>query len=1386
MKYSPFNHKNPRNAGFFGTSGHDKTTLLLEYLESRLLLNAAILAVAQADEPFDYGWTVTLGGSGHDESFDVITDVLGNVFITGNYFKTVDFDNSTIAQDEHTSNGSGDVFITKLNADGSYGWTATFGADGWDRGMDLATDDWGNVYATGYFKGSVDFNPGEEEEDIHTSQGSNDVFVVKMNADGSYGWTRTIGAEQQDDGYGIAIDAGGAVIVTGIFSGAVDFDVNVSQGGEDIHTATGAQDVFVTKWHADGSYGWTATWGGESADYVEDVAVDSSDNVVVTGYFLNTVDFNPDGAGGEHTSKGSYDVFITRLGGDGGYQWTKTFGGTEWDQSSNLSVDSMGNIFVTGTFAKAVDFNPSDGTDKHTSAGETDIFVMRLNADGGYGWARTFGGDYFDFGQSVAVGSMGSVLVTGYFWGTVDFDASGVGDEHTSNGFADIFVTKLNTDGSYVWTTTFGSSNPDYGNGIAADFANNILFTGYFQDTVDFDPTAEPDNHTSNGGKDAFVGKLFFQNLRPEIGWLSASPEKAVLHETLTLRADGAEDVDGTVTKVQFYQDSNHNGVFDPLSDALLGEDENGADNWRLTFAVDDFPAGYNAFFARARDNVGAWSDVRRTSVEVVKDHFLYSYDWTVSAGAGGIDGSRDITIDSYNNSITTGYFQGTVDFDPTEGEDLHSSHGSHDVFITKIHADGSYGWTITFGDADSDEGAGVAVDDENNIFVTGYFNDVVDFDSSAAADEHASGGAEDIFVVKLNPAGDFLWARTLGGTMNDRGYGIAVDGAGNVVVSGHFEDAVDFNPGDGVDIHLTNGWEDSFVLKLYRNSGYAWAATWGGGNKDRAVDVGVDSEGNTLVTGYFSQTVDFDFTDGIDNYSSHGSLDVYVLQLDVNGGYVGVQTIGGGGSDEPYGLALDKSDNIMLTGRFQQTVDFNPTAGVDEHTANGGWDVFVTKLHADTSYGWTVTFGGIDNDSGHGIATDAAGNVYSTGRVGGAVDFDPTGGEDIFIAKGGGDAYINLLYGDGSYGWTALFSGNQDETATGVAVDRMGHILVSGNSANDLIDYDPTATSDVEDTNFDIFMTRLTNRILTVSSGPDGYKNVKYTDFDGSKVTVKVSRGLGMLIFEGGSPVLSVNGNTARVTGSTVELRHITLLDSTEKTGINFAVKRTDIDDGEATLGGISGGALGKLNGKAIDLVGDINLTGGLGSVILDDISPNVSVSSRAATTKGWKLKADQIGQNVIFSIADTIKSFKVEGSLNDVIISARAHIKKVFTRGDMIDSYILAGYDMGVGGMQGLNNGDLGSVIAKGYFVGSYLSAGVLPPAPDLQDVLPGVQPPYTGLGYIGHIGRVKFGAIDQDATRDFGLWAAAEIQSVKAGKIKYTQTDPQLHFIVEANLG
>ncbi|KPK71964.1 MAG: hypothetical protein AMJ79_16120 [Phycisphaerae bacterium SM23_30] len=243
-----------------------------------------------------------------------------------------------------------------------------------------------------------------------------------------------------------------------------------------------------------------------------------------------------------------------------------------------------------------------------------------------------------------------------------------------------------------------------------------------------------------------------------------------------------------------------------------------------------------------------------------------------------------------------------------------------------------------------------------------------------------------------------------------------------------------------------------------------------------------------------------------------------------------------------------------------------------------------------------------------------------------------------------------------------------------------------------------------------------------------------------------------------------------------------IHLTDSNPKTSIKFNVRAGK----EADLGGITGGDLGKIIGQKIDLTGDVNLTGSLGFMHLDDLDSDVSIITQEATKKGLKFKADQIMDGVTFSIADTIKFFKVDGDLQDVIISAADDIKKIYTKGDIIDSYILAGYNLDLGGMEGLSSGSIGKITAKGDFTGSYISAGVLPDAPDIQSVFPGVYPPYWGFGYTGDIGKVKFKTIDLNADEDFGLWAAGTIKPVKVKNLKITETVPELHFCVEGNLG
>jgi len=248
-----------------------------------------------------------------------------------------------------------------------------------------------------------------------------------------------------------------------------------------------------------GSHLWSKRFGSTGEDSGHGVAVDSSGNVVVTGFFQGTVDFG----GGGLTSAGELDIFVAKFSGaDGSHLWSKRFGSTAFEEGREVAVDGSGNVVVTGLFEGTVDF----GGGGLTSVGRYDrhdIFVAKFSgANGSHLWSKRFGSaDFFDAGVGTAVDSSGNVVVTGWFTGTVDFG----GENLTSAGIDDVFVAQFSgADGSHLWSKRFGSTGNDEGLGVAVDGSGNVLVTGYFTGTVDF----AGGGLTSAGNSDIFVAKL--------------------------------------------------------------------------------------------------------------------------------------------------------------------------------------------------------------------------------------------------------------------------------------------------------------------------------------------------------------------------------------------------------------------------------------------------------------------------------------------------------------------------------------------------------------------------------------------------------------------------------------------------------------------------------------------------------------------------------------------------------------------------------------------------------------------------------------------------------------------------------------------------------------
>ncbi len=333
-----------------------------------------------------------------------------------------------------------------------------------------------------------------------------DIFLTKINSDGSYGYTKTMGGTDHDYGQSVAIDGSDNVYITGYFSGT-DADFNIG-GTADTHTSAGLEDIFLTKINSDDSYGYTKTMGGTDHDEGQSVAIDGSDNVYITGYFSGTdADFNIGGTADTHTAAGLEDIFLTKINSDDSYGYTKTMGGTDHDEGQSVAIDGSDNVYITGYFRGTADFDPGTATDNHTAAGEEDIFLIKITSAGSYGYTKTMGGTDHDYGRSLAVDSSDNVYITGYFRGTADFDPGSATDNHASAGEEDIFLTKINFDGSYDLTETMGGTDQDYGQSVAVDDSVNVYLTGYFRGTADFNPGAGTDDHTA-GEEDIFLTKF--------------------------------------------------------------------------------------------------------------------------------------------------------------------------------------------------------------------------------------------------------------------------------------------------------------------------------------------------------------------------------------------------------------------------------------------------------------------------------------------------------------------------------------------------------------------------------------------------------------------------------------------------------------------------------------------------------------------------------------------------------------------------------------------------------------------------------------------------------------------------------------------------------------
>ena len=435
--------------------------------------------------------------------------------------------------------------------------------------------------------------------------------------------------------------------------------------------------------------------------------------------------------------------------------------------------------------------------------------------------------------------------------------------------------------------------------------------------------------------------------------------------------------------------------------------------------------------------------------------YVVQSETWAVGMGGGQQDAGRDIVLDGNGNVYVVGWYQKQVTFGSTTltaggnkdifvakldktgkhlwakgieanlgneyvglaisaakngdvyitghfnatwkmGSNALTSTGKSDIFVARLDKNSAYVWADYGGGEKNDGGRDLVLDSSGDLYVTGYFHGTLSVGTHTLTSKGAPKSEVDLFVGKVGPQVDVLWATNAGGTSETISSGIAVDSKGNSFITGHF--GTNGEPATiGTSVLTSYGGEDIFVAKLGKAGKFLWAKNAGGAGHDRGLAVALDSAGDLYVAGLFEGTA----TVGKTKLKSSGGGDVFVAAFDEGGGFRWATSLGGTGNDEVNGLALDAKGNIHVVGAFYGAA----SCGSTQLSSAGGADIYVARLSKSGTFLEAQRYGGKGDDFGGGITLDGAGNIYVTGSFRQTMTLGTTvltsrGDHDIFVAR--------------------------------------------------------------------------------------------------------------------------------------------------------------------------------------------------------------------------------------------------------------------------------------------------------------------------------------------------------------------------------------------------
>lgn len=832
-------------------------------------------------------------------------------------------------------------------------WAAQAGGTDADYASAVATLADGSAIITGAFSGTAGFGGTR-----FTSQGSDDLFVAKVNPNGSYAWAVRAGGSGQEQACGVSALADGSAFVTGVFQGIATFGSTTLTASDPLDS-----DVFVAKVNPDGTFAWAVRGGGSGYDIGRNASTlsDGSGSVIVTGWFSGSATF-----GGTTLVTTGTSLFIAKLDRNGTYLWaTQVSGGNAF--SNGISTFPDGSAIVTGSLFDTATF----GATTLTSAGDTDVFIAKINPNGTFAWAKRAGSSESDAGSCVAALPDGSALVAGSFRGTTAFGGTSL----TSRGSSDLFIAKLTPTGDYAWVRQAGGAGFDGAGDVSALPDGSAVVTGRFGGWATFAGMSVP----ADVEKEYFVATL---DADGSCGWLMRVEdplEVSMLGDRSVIVAGvffGTTTLDGETLTSQ--------GGGDVLVAKLH---PNGKYAWALQSAgpgglcfgecaplADGSMIVTGGFSGTVSFGTIVLTSAGLSDIFIAKMNPNGSYAWAVRAGGTSSDFARAVSVLADGSAIITGEFYGSAQFG---GVTLSQEPDGwpENACVAKLSPNGTFVWARKLMCTGTAYARAISTLADGSALVAGDFYGSLTLGGTTLV----SVGNYDVFVTRLYSNGSHAWAVRAGGSGEEHLYGMATLADGSAIVTGDFQNVVTFG---GTSLGRNGGYGQSYVAKLGSGGAFVWAVPIqaDAGNDASSRAVAVLADGSAFVTGSFYSRATF----GATVLTSAGYHDIFVTKVNPNGSYAWAVRAGGEASrDSAYAIATTADGSALLTGVFDGTATFGDTtlksAGTVPYSVSKQ-DVFVAKVNPAGGFVSAERIGGLDDDYAIDIEVGADGSAVVTG----------------------------------------------------------------------------------------------------------------------------------------------------------------------------------------------------------------------------------------------------------------------------------------------------------------------------------------------------------------------------------------------------------------------